>query len=64
MFNTCRCGGEIVEESKCNQAWIRGFCENCGAQYGRAYCARPGYGLPDESPELPDAAYETWEEKE
>ena len=52
------CNGEIIEETRCNQAWLSGTCDTCHTHHSRAYCARPGYGLDENCPELEAEAYE------
>ena len=50
-------GWAITEETRYNQAWLRGYCMACEQVIGRAYCARPGYGLSG-AEELPNEAYD------
>ena len=54
----CHPGNMLEEERRMNQAWLTGYCQACEQRVGRAYCAQPGYGMPEGSEELPDEAYE------
>jgi len=48
-----KCTHDNVDaERPCNQAWQGGYCRDCEGDVVRAYCARPGYGLPDEAEEV------------
>lgn len=50
----------VESETRMNQAWLIGLCEECGAVMMRAYCAGPGYGMAEDEAELPPEAFE-WE---
>ena len=52
-----KCNGEIIEETRYNQAYLSGTCDVCHTYHSRAYCARPGYGMPEDGPELPAEEY-------